>query len=220
MATIYYPDGTLVRGDDGTAYVFMEGQLRAVTGSLVLDAEGQEASGSYLERLPLLPSKMLEALPVGEDHQVASTILGEQPDKWPENDSWFEVRSDMPRRYMRTQATLWQEEGRIGCYTETMTRQPWFGFVGGVIVLLVDRSGSFLWNSGLQQFGVDGFRIGTSIRGDEWYQDVPAEVAQRASQVHIVHTHAPRNDFYKKLAEVLEVTRDIVAIIAELVTLV
>ncbi len=220
MSAIYYTDGTLVRGGDGKAYVFVQGQLRIVTGPLVVDKEGRDVGGSVLERLPLLPSEQLEAFPIGEARQLEAAILGEQPEKWPENGSWFEVRSDMPRRYMRTQATLWQEERRIGCYTETMTRQPWFGFVGGVMVLLADGNGSFLWNSDLKQFGVDGFRIGKSMRGEEWYQDVPAEIAQKASQVRVVHTHAPRANIYQQLEKTLQVTMDIIAIVAQLAALV
>lgn len=220
MATIYYPEGTLVRGDDSKVYVFVQGQLRSVTGPLVVDKEGRDVGGPVLERLPLLPGEVLEALPVADAPQLEAAILGEQPEKWPENGSWFEIQSGMPRRYMRTQATLWQEERRIGCYTETMTRQPWFGFVGGVMVLLADGNGSYLWNSDLKQFGVDGFRIGKSMQGQEWYQDVPAEIAQRASQVRVVHSHAPRANIYQQLEKTLQVTMDVIVIVAKLGALV
>jgi len=84
------------------------------------------------------------------------------------------------------------------------------------VVFLADGNRKYLWNSELKQFGVDGFRIGRSIRGDEWYQDVPAELAQQAAKVHIHHTHAPRNDFYKKLGEVLKEVADIIEILSQL----
>jgi hypothetical protein len=216
MATIYYPDGTLVRGSNGAVYTFMEGRPRAVTGPLVVGRNGEDISKKYLESLPRLEEQLLEEGPLLEAVMLESGLEVVQQD---------ELQSDMPRRYMRTRAALAQGARRIDCETETWTRQPWFGFTGGVIVFLAtgeqDQGGQYLWRSELQQFGVDGFRIPfkRSRRIDTWSQDVPAEVAQQATQIRIAHTHAPRDRAQQQIEETLAVTGDIITIVAAVIAL-
>ena len=216
MATVYYPDGTLVRDTEGNAYVFVEGQLQEVDGPLIVDPANPDASSSYLASLPFVDTSMKTAAFLPDfPFKLKDTIEATQED---------EIASTMPRRYMRT--TAWaQKAGNLSCVTVTWTRQPWIGFTGGAMVTLAtgqqDGPGEYLWSSDLQQFGVDGFRIPfkQSLRVDQWSQSVPLEVAQRVTQIRIIHTHAPRNRVRQQLEETLTTTKDIIVIIAALASL-
>ncbi len=122
----------------------------------------------------------------------------------------------MPRRYLSTHARLSQEAGRIDCTTRTWTRQPWVGFTGGATVLLGAGNGELVHNTDLLQFGVDGFRIPfkTWTRQDYWVQPVPRDVAMRTQVLEIVHTHAPKDRFFRTLEDIKR-TATLVADIAE-----
>jgi hypothetical protein len=210
MATIYYPDGTLVRGNGNEVYMIVGGERRLVSDfGLEANDEGTRSVSvdDFPTDLPALTPEMLEALPVGEPIiQLEGVVETERQD---------EVRSSMPRRYMWTRAVLSQEAGRLDCTTRTWTRQPWVGFTAGAMIMLADSNGEYLWSSGLVQFGVDGFRIPfkSSDRTDRWQQSVPQEVSRKATRIEIVHTHAPKNRLNDIIRETAQVSKDIAGIV-------
>jgi hypothetical protein len=192
----YYPDGTLLRGGGDQIYLIAAGQRRRVP----QDATEVGAGIAF----PRLSERDLAAIPAGPALEVALEEYREQD----------EVISDMPRRYMSTNATLSQEAGRLDAWTRTWTRQPWFGFTGGVVVLFGDTNGEFIGNTDLHQFGVDGFRIPFKRwnREDWWSEAVAPDLAARTTRLEIVHVHAPRD----RLFAFLEDLRTALGIVAEI----
>jgi len=194
-----YPDGILVRGASEELFLITNGQRRALSN---FTGEAAPAPAGALQ----LPDSELANIPQGPPLELA--IEAERED---------EVASDMPRRYMWTHVTLSQEAARIDGATRTWTRQPWFGYTGGVFVLLVSGNGEYVANTDLIQYGVDGFRVPfkRSDRQDYWAQSIAADAAARTVSLEIVHLHAPRERVFTALNDILAATRIMAEIVAQ-----
>lgn len=194
MSSIY-PDGFLVRGEGTEIYILINGERR-----LVRDFNQEVSSMGQSFTVPQIPDQELQQIPEGS--VLAAAIEASQED---------EVVSDMPRRYMSTNAWLSRESGRIDADTRIWTRQPWVGYTGGVMVLFGDANGEYLGRTDLHQFGVDGFRIPFKQwqRLDHWDEAVSRDISRRITRLAIKHTHAPRN---RLIAIINEVTQTVKAL--------
>lgn len=204
-----YPDGTLLRGPGPEVYVIVNGMRHRIP-DFGTGMEGGRPDQAFA--VPQVADGELYTIPEGA--ALEAVIQQSQgPD---------EVVSDMPRRYLESTATLSQEAARLDVWTRTWTRQPWLGFTGGVVVLFGAQNGEYIWNTDLQQFGVDGFRIPFKRwnREDWWFVDVPADVAGRTAALQIVHTHSLRDRFFAALEDIRRATQILVDIANNLRTIV
>lgn len=207
------PEGTVLRAN-GEIYVVLGGERQRVVDPEALrelglgDQSGEEAAAATTGDVGVLtlPGEEVERIPQGQDFSIQGVIQ-----KYTEN----EVVSDSPRRYMATDARVSQENGRIDATTRTWTRQPWWGFTGGVCVLLGRGDGEIVHNTDLHwPLGVDGFRIGRWTRQDYWTQYIPVDRSRQVQTLEIVHVHAPKNRFFERLEDIKR-TAKYIADIAE-----
>jgi hypothetical protein len=206
-----YQDGTVMRGPDNDLFVLVSGELCPVEDvPLPRDAD----SSAIIDAIGFVPPQL-------SAEQVAALPRGKALRGLLEDYREDEVVSDMPRRYMATHARLSQEEGRIDGTTRTWTRQPWFGFTGGVVILFVGANDEVIGNTDLHQFGVDGFRIPFKRwnREDHWAEGVDPGIAARVVRLEIQHTHAPKDRLMQALNDAVAAAKqigEVVAIIAAL----
>lgn len=195
------PDGTLLRAN-GEVFVVVAGERQRISDPEALNElePGGEAGVEASEATPggsgvlTLPAEEIERIPQGLDFEIQGLV---------QQYTETEVVSDSPRRYMATDARVSQENGRIDATTRTWTRQPWWGFTGGVCVLLGRADGEFVHNTDLHwPLGVDGFRIGRWTRQDYWTQYIPVDMSRQVQSMEIVHVHAPKNRFFERLEEI------------------
>jgi hypothetical protein len=194
-----YPDGILLRSNDET-FLVVAGERQLISDPALLAEINETPRDAELSPVPVLDveSPELATIPRGPDFEARGVIESSRQD---------EVRSDMPRRYMSSTVRLSQEGGRLDGDTRTWTRQPWVGYTGGVLVLLIGPNEEILHNTAVVQFGVDGFRIPfkRSDRTDHWVHGVPVEASRATARLEIVHTHAPKNRVLDIIREAQEV---------------
>lgn len=96
------------------------------------------------------------------------------------------------KSYMETTFGL-NSAGRLTARTKTWTNVKLKGFTGGVYIVFVDASGSPVWNSEQQRYGVDGTMVGKSDRTENWSANVPPEIRSQIKGYAIVHEYTPRS---------------------------
>lgn len=94
--------------------------------------------------------------------------------------------------YMETTFDL-DSNGNLNARTKTWTDVKLKGFTGGVVIAFTDASGSAIWTTEQQQYGVDGKLIGNSNRTENWQAKVPPEILSRISGYAIVQEHTPKS---------------------------
>jgi hypothetical protein len=127
-----------------------------------------------------------------------------------------EIPSSRPRRYMHTKVQM-QGQTIIG-QTRTWTRQPVYGFTGGVIILAYNAEGVVLDYTSLHQFGVDGFRVPfkESDRTDMWFDYLDEFKIQTATGLEIFQHHSPKNRLDAELNEIVTTAEKVAGAIERL----
>jgi hypothetical protein len=201
------PDGLLLRAN-GAVYIMVSGERQRISdpeilGELDGDTGTAKSAGAAPPALLTLSEEQLDAIPEGPDFAAERAVV--------EATREDEVRSNMPRRYMWTHATVSQESGIVAATTRCWTRQPWVGFTGGVLILLGDQNEEVIGYTNLVQIGVDGFRIPFKLsdRTVPWQQNLSPEVTRRTQRLEIVHSHAPRGRLIEILQEMKAVAETI-----------
>ena len=90
--------------------------------------------------------------------------------------------------YMRTHADLYHNGG-IAAWTRTES-VTWFGgYIGTVVVVVVDANGTVLGKTDQHNFGVNGTAFGGSDRTDTWFHTWDPAFAERAvgGRLYAVH---------------------------------
>jgi len=101
-------------------------------------------------------------------------------------------KDDVVRKgYMETSFDL-DSNGNLNARTRTWTDVKLKGFTGGVLIAFTDASGSAIWSTDQQRYGVDGKAIGNSNRTENWQAKVPPEILSRISGYAILQEHTPR----------------------------
>ncbi len=93
--------------------------------------------------------------------------------------------------YMNTSFNL-DSNGNLNAITKTWTTVRLSGFTGGVSIVFVDASGSAVWSTEQQRYGVDGTVIGNSKRTESWQAKVPPEIRSQIKGYAIVQEPTPR----------------------------
>ena len=94
--------------------------------------------------------------------------------------------------YMETSFDL-DSNGNLNATTRTWTDVKLKGFTGGVIIAFTDATGSAIWSTEQQRYGVDGKMIGNSNRTENWQATVPPDVLNRIEGYAIIQEHTPRS---------------------------
>jgi hypothetical protein len=94
--------------------------------------------------------------------------------------------------YMETSFDL-DSNGNLNARTKTWTDVKLKGFTGGVLIAFTDASGSAIWSTEQQQYGVDGKLIGNSNRTENWQAKVPPEILSRIGGYAILQEYTPRS---------------------------
>jgi hypothetical protein len=92
--------------------------------------------------------------------------------------------------YMETSFDL-DSNGNLNARTKTWTDVKLKGFTGGVLIAFTDASGSAIWSTEQQRYGVDGTFIGNSNRTENWQAKVPPGTLSRISGYAILQEHTP-----------------------------
>ena len=92
--------------------------------------------------------------------------------------------------YMKTSFNL-DSNGNLNAITKTWSDVNLKGFTGGVSIAFTDASGSVIWSTEQQRYGVDGKFIGKSDRTENWQAKIPAEFLSRISGYAILQEHNP-----------------------------
>jgi hypothetical protein len=108
------------------------------------------------------------------------------------NDGSFQVLQGGKGAAMQTSVTI-QSNGSLSAMTEIRTSNDLVGATGGVMVALMDYTGQLLWNSDVQQFGVDGKDIGSSDNKNNWTASVPTNLLPTARVIQILQTYDPKD---------------------------
>jgi hypothetical protein len=93
--------------------------------------------------------------------------------------------------YMETSFDL-DSNGNLNARTKTWTDVKLKGFTGGVLIAFTDASGTAIWSTEQQRYGVDGKLIGNSNRTENWQAKVPPEILSRIGGYAILQEHTPR----------------------------
>jgi hypothetical protein len=93
--------------------------------------------------------------------------------------------------YMKTSFNL-DSDGNLNAITKTWTNVRLSGFTGGVYIVFVDSSGSAIWSTDQQRYGVDGTAIGNSSRTENWQAKVPPQISSQIKGYAIVQEPTPR----------------------------
>lgn len=94
--------------------------------------------------------------------------------------------------YMETLFDL-DSNGNLNARTKTWTDVKLKGFTGGVLIAFTDTSGSVIWSTEQQRYGVDGKLIGNSNRTENWQAKVPPEILSRIGGYAILQEYTPRS---------------------------
>lgn len=94
--------------------------------------------------------------------------------------------------YMETLFDL-DSNGNLNARTRTWTDVKFKGFTGGVLIAFTDTSGTVIWSTEQQLYGVDGKFIGNSDRTENWQAKVPPQTLSRIGGYAIVQEHTPRS---------------------------
>jgi hypothetical protein len=93
--------------------------------------------------------------------------------------------------YMETSFDL-DSNGNLNARTKTWTDVKLKGFTGGALIAFTDASGTAIWSTEQQRYGVDGKFIGNSNRTENWQAKVPPEILSRISGYAILQEHTPK----------------------------
>jgi hypothetical protein len=105
---------------------------------------------------------------------------------------------------LRTSVTI-STEGRLEGQTLIESTDPLSGFVGGVEVLLVDRSANILHHTVLRTYGVQP----NSSRTNNWHETAPLNAVNKVREVVIHHSHDPKNRLAASLAWIRANSKDV-----------
>ncbi|MBA3921069.1 MAG: hypothetical protein H0X31_04895 [Nostocaceae cyanobacterium] len=94
--------------------------------------------------------------------------------------------------YMETSFDL-DSNGNLNARTKTWTDVKLKGFTGGVLIAFTDTSGSVIWSTEQQRYGVDGKLIGNSNRTENWQAKVPPNTLSRIGGYAILQEYTPRS---------------------------
>lgn len=100
---------------------------------------------------------------------------------------------------MRTWFSL-DSSGNLRAGTKTWNDSKFAGFTGGVYIVFTDASGSPIWNTEQQRYGVDGKKIGNSDRTVEWQATVPPDILNKIEGYAIKHEHTPTGRVFEYLS--------------------
>jgi hypothetical protein len=101
--------------------------------------------------------------------------------------------------WMHSWASFNPTSGVISGKTRTWCTVALRGFTGSVVPILLDQGGMPIWPNTVpdakHQYGVDGSAIPfkTHDRTDNWWNQVPSDVAQRAAKLEFLHFYDPKN---------------------------
>lgn len=101
--------------------------------------------------------------------------------------------------WMHSSASFNPTSGVISGTTRTWCTVALRGFTGSVVPILLDQGGMPIWPNtpadAKHQYGVDGSAIPftTHDRTDNWWNQVPSDVAQRAAKLEFLHFYDPKN---------------------------
>lgn len=93
--------------------------------------------------------------------------------------------------HMKTSFDL-DSNGNLNATTKTWNDSKFAGFTGGVTIAFTDTSGTPIWSTKEQRYGVDGKAIGNSNRTENWQATVPPEILSRIGGYAIVQQHTPQ----------------------------
>jgi hypothetical protein len=127
------------------------------------------------------------------------------------------LRSDLGANHYMTTKGVMLQNGHIDAETKTQTGTMFGGFTGGVQLFLADANDLTIGASSIRTFGVDGTAIGRSTRLDYWSENIPIDVASRATSIHVVHFWSPKYDAILNIGrKALEASRPIIQLINEI----
>lgn len=116
-------------------------------------------------------------------------------------------------KHASSRGVLDRSTGRLSVRTTTWTNSPFQGFTVGMKVLLVNANGIVVWQSDVQQYGVDGTSTpfgSASNRRDVYLQDLDPALAATVDGMDIWLFHAPKWRLAEIIREVGDVAGDIV----------
>ena len=106
--------------------------------------------------------------------------------------------------HMHTDVTVSRNTGGVDATTHTYNSYWGIGYTGGALVLMRNGCGDLIGVTQPVQFGVAAKGEFWSIndRHDFWQRPLPAEVAQRAASIEVVHSRTSNSrDMYDKYNE-------------------
>ena len=138
-----------------------------------------------------------KSITIAQNSNISFPIGGEQEDR-------VKKGKEGKRSLMKTSFSL-NSSGKLTATTRTWTERKYWGFTGGVTIVLTDASKNPIWYSQTQRYGVDGRKIGRNDRTETWQATVPKNILDRVGGYAIVQQHNPTRRFGKKVIEALTV---------------
>lgn len=156
-------------------------------------------SKSEVNEISIVPQTPQKSITVAKHMGIHLPIGGQRQDKV--------GRKRRHKYYMKTSFSL-NSNGNLTATTRTWSRRKFWGFTGGVYIVLTDASKNPIWTSEQHRYGVNGRRLGKSDRTEKWQATVPKSILTRVRGYAIVQQHTPSKRVAKKIIKALTVLVD------------